>query len=113
METHTTLVLKNNPSPTPFTARPASNMPKFTLPASIPAPSPNTAAPKATAFNLPIESAMWPPKSEDMAAGMRMVEMTRPWTVEERGPYVAINWGIVVRGPIVPVSSLSLNISYC
>jgi hypothetical protein len=47
-----------------------------------------------------------PPKKDDIAAGMRIVETTRPCTVEERWPNVVANWGIVVRGPIVPVSSL-------
>jgi len=37
---------------------------------------------------------------------MRIVETTRPCTVEERGPNVVANCGIVVKGPIVPVSSL-------
>jgi hypothetical protein len=37
---------------------------------------------------------------------MRIVETTSPCTVEESEPNVVANWGIVVRGPIVPVSSL-------
>jgi hypothetical protein len=57
-------------------------------------------------LNLPTLFARCPPKKEDKAAGMRIVETTSPCTVEESEPNVVANWGIVVRGPIVPVSSL-------
>lgn len=66
---------------------------------------PNTAAPRAIPLNLPTLFARCPPKKEDRAAGMRIVETTSPCTVEESEPNVVANWGIVVRGPIVPVSS--------
>jgi hypothetical protein len=105
-ETYTTHVLKNNPSPTPFSARPAINIPSLTELASTAAPIPNTAAPTAIPLNLPNLSARCPPKREERAAGIRIVETTRPCTVEERAPKVARNWGMVVRGPIMPMSRL-------
>jgi hypothetical protein len=59
-------------------------------------------------LNLPTLFARWPPKKEEMAAGMRIVETMRPCTVEERVPNVDANCDIVVRGPMVPVSSLGM-----
>lgn len=43
---------------------------------------------------------------EENAAGIRIVETTRPWSVDERAPRLVANCGMAVMGPIVPVSSL-------
>jgi hypothetical protein len=104
--TYTTQVDKNKPSPIPFTALPAINIPNTTLLASTAAPIPNTAAPSAIPLSLPTLFARCPPKKDESAAGMSIVETTRPCTVEESEPNVVANCAIVVRGPIVPVSSL-------
>jgi hypothetical protein len=77
----------------------------FTLAHSIAAPTPKITEPMAIALGLPTEFAKWPPKKDEIAAGIRIVETTRPWTVEESCPNVCANCGIVVIGPIVPVSS--------
>jgi hypothetical protein len=109
-KTYTTDVDKNKPSPTPFTARPAISIPRETLLASTAAPIPNTTAPSAIPLSLPTLFARCPPKKEEMAAGIRIVETTRPCTVEDRVPNVDENCGIVVRGPMVPVSSLGWSV---
>jgi hypothetical protein len=62
----------------------------------------------AIALGRPTEFAKWPPKNEDIAAGIRIVETTSPWTVEVSLPNVLANWGMVVMGPMVPVSRLLL-----
>jgi len=105
-ETYTTQVERNNPSPIPFIARPAISIPKAMELASIAAPRPKIDAPRAMPLSRPTLFARCPPKRDEIAAGMRIVETTRPCTVEERAPNVVANCGIVVRGPIVPVSSL-------
>jgi hypothetical protein len=102
--TYTTQVLRNRPSPIPFTARPTTNIANVQLLASILAPTPNMNAPIAIPLILPTELARCPPKKDDLAAGMRIVETTSPWIVDESCPKDEANWGIVVRGPMVPVS---------
>lgn len=39
-----------------------------------------------------------------MDAEIRIVETMSPWTVGERFPNVDLNWGMLVMGPMVPVS---------
>ena len=75
-------------------------------PSAIP-PNPKIAAPRAMPFSLPTELARCPPKKELIAAGMRIIETVRPWTVDERWPKDFSNCAIVVSGPIVPVSRLN------
>jgi hypothetical protein len=90
----------------PFTALPASSIPILTLLASTAAPEPKIDAPIAIHRNRPTVLATWPPKKDDIAAGIRIIDTTNPWTVDERCPKVSANWGISVSGPMVPISSL-------
>lgn len=76
------------------------------------APIPKTLAPIAIDLGLPTEFAKCPPKKEAMAAGIKIVETTSPWIVDERFPKLLANCGIDVIGPMVPVSSL-INCQYC
>jgi hypothetical protein len=65
------------------------NMAKSAAPASRAAPRPKIRAPRLIAFGRPRISATFPAKKEEMAAGMRMVETIRPWTVDETEPKLA------------------------
>ena len=105
-ETYTTRVLKNNPCPNPLIALPTSNMPNATLLHSNAAPMAKMNAPKQVPRIRPKELERCPQKREDNAAGIKIVLTIRPCTVEERGPKVERKAGIVVMGPMVPVSSL-------
>jgi hypothetical protein len=105
-EPYTTTVLKNNPIPKPFTARPTTNIANFTLAHSKAAPIAKIRAPREIALGLPIEFARWPPKNEDVAAGIKIMDTIKPCTVDERKPKVVLNCGMVVMEPIVPVSRL-------
>lgn len=48
-------------------------------------------APIATPLVLPTELARCPPKKEDIAAGIRIVETTSPWIVDESCPKESAN----------------------
>ena len=102
-------MLKNKPSPTPVTARPVINMGIVIEPASNAAPVPNTTAPIIMAYIRPSLSARAPARKEAKAAGIRIVDTIRPCKVDDTGPKDSVKDGIVVMGPIVPVSRLRVR----
>ena len=57
-------------------------------------------------FGRPIQSASFPPKNEEKAAGIRIEETTRPWTMDEKEPNFCLNWSITTTEPMMPVSIL-------
>ena len=109
LATYTALILKNKPCPIPVTARPTINMDIVTEPASKAAPIPNTTAPIIIAYIRPSLSARAPARKEAKAAGIRIVDTIRPCKVDDTGPKDSIKDGIVVMGPIVPVSRLRVR----
>ena len=99
-------MLKNKPSPTPVTARPAISIAIDTEPASSEAPVPKIMAPMIIAYTRPSLSAREPARKEAIAAGIKIVDTTSPCIVEDMDPSDLAKEGMVVIGPIVPVSRL-------
>jgi hypothetical protein len=81
-------------------------MARFDAPASRAAPTANTRAPMATARGRPNLSDKAPAKREAKGAESKRDEMTNPCSADERAPNVSMKEGIVVTGPMVPVSRL-------
>ena len=100
-----------NPSPRPSITLPTTNMARRTAPASSAAPKPNIAAPMAIPIGRPRMSAKRPANMEEMAAGMRIADTIKPWTVAESGPNCESKLFITVTGPIMPVSKLEGQIN--
>ena len=86
--------------------RPTNSKASLTEAASSAAPMPKITLPIAMPRTRPSRSARWPAKNDAVAAGRRIDDTTSPCKVEERWPMLAMNWGIVVIGPMHPVSSL-------
>jgi len=109
-QAHTTSVLENNPSPTPTISRPAINIPILEAPASTAAPKANPAEPIPTALVRPILSESVPESKDAMVAERRTEETMIPRIVADNSPKWPMNVGIVVTGPMTPVSNLEYSV---
>ncbi len=101
-----------NPSPRPSIILPTMNMPRRVAPASSAAPKPNIPAPIAMPIGRPRTSAKRPAKREEMAAGIRIDDTVKPWTMADSGPNCESKLFITVTGPMMPVSILEAQVSY-
>jgi len=100
-------VLKNSPSPTPTMHLPAMNMSRLDAPVSIAAPMLKVRHPIAMARGRPKRSDRAPANSDANVAARSRQETTMPWRADGRLPKVNPKDGMVVTGPITPVSRLS------
>jgi hypothetical protein len=108
-------VLKNNPSPTPTMHLPAMNIPKLDAPASRAAPMLKARHPMAIARGRPKRSDKAPANNDANVAARSKQDTTMPWRADGRFPKVDSKEGMVVTGPITPVSrlfQLLLSIDY-
>ena len=103
-------VLKNSPSPTPTMHLPAMNMPKLDAPASMAAPMLKVRHPMAMARGRPNLSDNAPANRDDTVAARRREDTTMPCRADDRLPKVSSKDGMVVTGPIIPVSRLFLQL---
>jgi hypothetical protein len=103
---YTTRVLKNSPSPTPTMHLPAINMPRLDAPASIAAPMLKARHPIAIARGRPKRSDKAPANNDANVAARSRQDTSMPWRADGRLPKVNSKDGMVVTGPITPVSRL-------
>ena len=105
-------MLKKSPSPIPTISLPAINIDMFIAPDSKAAPRANQAEPMATARLLPIESESAPENREANVAEISTEETTIPRVEGDMlPPKYAMNCGIVVTGPMTPVSNLKSRVN--
>lgn len=90
---------------------PVTNMVKFVAAASRAAPKAKTRDPMATARERPMVSESEPANNEPIVAESIMIDTTIPCWPGERCPKYSVNVGIVVTGPMTPVSRLLREIS--
>jgi hypothetical protein len=81
--------------------------PRLGVPHSMAEPTPEINEPMAMILTCPKLWASGPAARDVIAPGMRTEETMTPWTVALKVPKLDEKAGIVVTGPIMPVSNLT------